>query len=239
MPFTLAHPAAVLPFRRWCPRYFNFPALVIGSLCPDAGYGFGSENMDVLSHSMVGSVEFCLPVGVVMLAFFYGLRLTLIEMLPESSRKIFRASSQRPMGSPLIVIISLLVGIWIHLLLDSFTHKNGWLVQNFPLLQTAIFSADSHVFRIFNLLWYAASFAGIVWLYLAWEQWWNAAHEPALQASGRGKWIRAVLAGMVMIPIELTHHLVHGPAGLLLIIGYALTLLTGVVWWLGKFNGTK
>ena len=239
MPFTLAHPAAVLPFKRWCPRFFNFPALVIGSLCPDAGYCFGSENIDVLSHSLAGSIEFCLPAGVVMLVFFYGLRLALIEMLPKPSRKFFRSLCQRPMGSPLTVIISLLAGIWIHLLLDSFTHKNGWLVQNLPVLQTAVFSTGSHVFRIFNLLWYVCSFAGIVWLYLAWEQWWNAAHEPALRTGGRSKWIRATLAGVAVIPIELTHHLVHGPASLLLIIGYGILIMIGVIWRLGKFDDAK
>ena len=36
MPFTLAHPVAVLPFSR-C-RYCHFPALVIGSLSPDFVY---------------------------------------------------------------------------------------------------------------------------------------------------------------------------------------------------------
>ena len=36
MPFTLAHPIAVLPFSR-C-RYCHFPALVIGSLSPDFVY---------------------------------------------------------------------------------------------------------------------------------------------------------------------------------------------------------
>ena len=28
MPFTLAHPAAVLPLKRFCPRYLSFPALI-------------------------------------------------------------------------------------------------------------------------------------------------------------------------------------------------------------------
>ncbi|MFP5073747.1 DUF4184 family protein [Neisseria sp. WLZKY-1] len=36
MPFTLAHPIAILPFSR-C-RYCYFPALVIGSLSPDFVY---------------------------------------------------------------------------------------------------------------------------------------------------------------------------------------------------------
>jgi hypothetical protein len=38
MPFPLAHPVAVLPFRRYCPRFFSLPALVAGSLVPDYGH---------------------------------------------------------------------------------------------------------------------------------------------------------------------------------------------------------
>src|SRR6266404_5342332 len=62
MAFPLAHPAAVLPLRRYCPRGFNFAALVVGSLSPDAGYLFGQRNVDEFSHRVVGSFGFCLPV---------------------------------------------------------------------------------------------------------------------------------------------------------------------------------
>src|SRR5580704_9645611 len=128
MPFTLAHPAAVLPFRRFCPRFFNFPALVMGSLSPDVGYCFGSLDVEEFSHSLAGSIEFCLPVGVVMVGLFYGLRHPIIEALPERHRNFFLPVCRRSISSSFVVIVSLLIGIWIHLLLDSFTHKRGWLV---------------------------------------------------------------------------------------------------------------
>jgi hypothetical protein len=48
MPYPLAHPAAVLPLRRLCPRRLSFPALVVGSLCPDVGYPLGVSRF---SHS--------------------------------------------------------------------------------------------------------------------------------------------------------------------------------------------
>ncbi len=239
MPFTLAHPAAVLPFRRFCPRFFSFPALVVGSLCPDVGYFFGTLNVDDFSHSLKGSIEFCLPVGVVMLGFFYGLRLPIVEMLPERHRKYLLPFCQKPIGSPLTVVVSLLVGIWIHLLFDSFTHKRGWLVENLPLLRTPIFSAGIHTFRIFNLLWYACSFAGIVWLWLAWEQWRNNLAWSAPQISNRGELGRAILAGVLMMPIELIHHLVHGWIGLFLIAGYSTLIVIGMVLRMGNKDITN
>ena len=38
MPWTLSHPAIVLPLRRFSPRPFDFAALVIGSMTPDIGF---------------------------------------------------------------------------------------------------------------------------------------------------------------------------------------------------------
>lgn len=234
MPFPLAHPAAVLPFRRFCPRFFSFPALVAGSLTPDVGYCFGTLNADDFSHTLKGGIEFCVPAGVVLLGFYYGLRLPVIEMLPARHRKHLLPFCRQPLGSPLTVIVSLLVGIGTHLLLDSLTHQNGWLVARLPVLQPAVFSAGRHTFRIFNLLWYALSFAGIVWLYLVWAQWRNRSKGMPAQAASRGQWGAAVLAGVLMVPLELTHHLVAGVAGLGLMAGYSVVLVIGVAWWIGN-----
>ena len=86
MPFPLAHPAAVLPLRRCCPRYLSFPALVIGSLCPDSGYLFHAGNF---SHRfLAGSFGFCLPVGLVLVLVFYGVRRPVIGILPASYRRL-------------------------------------------------------------------------------------------------------------------------------------------------------
>jgi hypothetical protein len=230
MPFTLAHPAAILPLRRYCPRFLNFPALVAGSLSPDLGYCFGVLNLDEFSHTLRGGILFCLPAGVVMLGFFYGLRRPVVESLPERYRDIFLPLCRRPLGSPWLVLASLLVGIGIHLLLDAFTHKQGWLVLNLPLLQTPLFSAGGHTFRLFNLLWYACSFGGIVWLYLAWEQWRCQLAGPAPKMARRGKLVKAVLAAVLMLPIEVIHHLVPAPGDLILMAGYGALLVIGAVW---------
>jgi hypothetical protein len=160
-----------------------------------------------------------------------------VEHLPERQRKMFEPFCLRPMGSPVIVVISLLAGIWIHLLLDSFTHKQGWLVEHLLVLQTVIFSVRihdlTHDFKIFHLLWYLGSFAGIAWLYFAWEQWQN---EIAGRAASRGQLGRAVLAGALMLPVALAHHLVHGPLGLCLTAGLSAIFVSVIVL---KFGNKK
>src|SRR3954469_23195843 len=107
MPFPLAHPAAAIPLRRFCPRPFSFLALLIGSILPDAAYSIDDINKfsdtfslifgaavkdwewvtntwdwDDFSHTIAGSIVFCLPLGLALLAIFYHFRSTLVGILP-------------------------------------------------------------------------------------------------------------------------------------------------------------
>jgi hypothetical protein len=174
MPYPLAHPAAVLPLRRCCPRWFNFPALVIGSLCPDAGYYFGPLHLEKLSHRFVtGSFEFCLPVGLLLLLLFYSARRAVVERLPSRLRRVFEPLCLRPAGSPLIIAVSLLVGSWTHIFLDSLTHENGWLVEHLPVLQANLVAGKYH-FRVCDLLYAVCTCAGAAYVavvYLTWLEW--------------------------------------------------------------------
>ena len=182
MPFPLAHPAAVLPLRRCCPRWFNFPALVAGSLCPDAGYYFGRMHLEKLSHRLVaGSFGFCLPVGLFLLLLFYCARRAVVERLPSRLRRIFEPLCLRPAGSPLIIVVSLLVGSWTHIFLDSLTHENGWLVEHLPVLQANLVATEYH-FHIYALLYAVCTCAGAAYValvYLTWIEW----------AAGTSGWI--------------------------------------------------
>jgi hypothetical protein len=177
MPFPLAHPAAVLPLRRLCPRRFNFPALVIGSLCPDVGYGFGRLHLDQFSHRfLAGSFGFCLPVGLLLVLLFYRLRWPVVQRLPARHRRIFEPLCLRPAGSLWVVVISLLVGAWTHIFLDSLTHANGWLVEHLPVLQTSL-GAGNFSLQVCDLLYSITTFVGVLWLALAYLNWLERAAE--------------------------------------------------------------
>src|SRR5579863_5497069 len=156
MPFTLAHPAAVLPLRRYCPRWLSFPALVAGSVAPDAGYLSGPFHLQGFSHRFAGSFGFSLPVGLALLGLFYGLRGRVIAWLPARDRRILLPLCQGPAG-PMVVMASLLVGAWTHLILDSFTHPNGWVVLQFPVLETPVAFAGNHTLRVCLVLYYGCS----------------------------------------------------------------------------------
>jgi len=195
MPFPLAHPAAILPLSRFCPRVLSFPGLVIGSIIPDAGYLFGS-NADRFSHRFIGSFAFCLPVGLAVLAAWHSEFNAKIQRrrgakgrTEFSSRKIsHRLMTVRngtlavkslaalrlcalALKSLLVVSLSILIGAWTHLVWDSFTNNHGWFVERFATLRSPVLSIAGHEVRVCHLLWYASSFVGVALLCLAYDKW--------------------------------------------------------------------
>jgi len=209
MPFTLAHPAAVMPLRRYCPRWLSFPALVIGSLTPDAGYLFGEARFGSFTHRFLGSLGFCLPVGLLLVALFYGLRSPLVSMLPATYQRAFLPLCRRPAGSIWAIVISLLIGAWTHQAWDSFTHTTGWCVQHVPLLRAPLISVAGRTARVCHVLWYGCSFAGVVWLFLLFERWKQTQLELGAGVARKGVLRDAVLVALLVLPIELVHHLVR------------------------------
>jgi hypothetical protein len=226
MPFPLAHPAAVLPLRRYCPRFLSFPALVVGSLSPDIGYFF--KGADSFSHSFLGSLGFSLPVGMLGLLLFYGLRAMAARHLPVFHRRVIIPFSDEGPSSALVVIVSLLLGSWTHLLLDSITHSEGWLALYLPVLRTTIATFDHRRIRVCHLLWYGCSFLGMAWLFLAFRGWQEAHVSGAINRPWRTRLLEAGLVASLLLPIEVAHHLVHGKRGLALVAAFSLAWAVGV-----------
>ena len=212
MPFPLAHPAAVLPFRRWF-KWLSFPALVIGSLAPDAGYLV--PQLRGLPHSFLGTILFGLPVGGLILAAFYALRRPVVVRMPSRLRRSVLRACQRPLGPLWIVVLSLLIGIWTHLLWDSLTHPDGWLVKHIPILLTPVLQVDGRTARVCNLLWYASSIVGAGWLFFAFEKWKRGAVAADSKVNGNGKDMLqdAIFLAILVVPVSLVHHLLRNPLG--------------------------
>ena len=206
MPFTLAHPAAVLPFRRLSPRWLNVPGLVAGSVSPDLWYICHRLDWDALAHALRGTLILDLTAGLALLALFYGLRSPLVRCLPAAGQKALEPLCQTPGCSVFTAVVSVVLGVWSHLVLDGMTHKDGWLVTSVPLLQAPIWSVGYRSFRVFHLLWYGFSFVGIVWVYLAFEKWRLAAGAPS--KATQMKWGQALSMAAIVVPFEVLHHVI-------------------------------
>ncbi len=225
MPFPLAHPAAILPLKRFCPRYLSLAGLIVGSIVPDVGYAFG---LGMLSHSFIGSFEFSLPVGVIVLALIYLFRRPVVEWLPERQRRVFLPLCPPSVPNLLVVAVSILIGAWTHLLWDSFTHQHGWLVRHIPVLQRQIIQRPYHPVLLCDVVWYACSFIGVAWLFLVYQQWYQTADPIAPPASPKPRLRYALLVGLLVTPIEFLH-LRHQSALGSVLVGVCSLMLVVIV----------
>ena len=124
----------------------------------------------------------------------------------------------------------MLIGAWTHLLWDSFTHTNGWFVQHLPVLQGPVAVVAGHQARVCHLLWYGCSFAGVVWLFLVFERWKRANVSGCAGASGTVVLRDGVLVAILVVPIELVHHLVHhNQLGVALVAALCALPVIGIV----------
>lgn len=131
MPFTFAHPAAVLPFKKFSPKYFSATGLLAGSVVPDFEYFIYFRDSMQWSHYWWGIFCFDLPVGLVLCFLFHNLvRDSLIANGPFLVYRKFAGyvdfNWNRYFANRwLSVIVSLLLGSALHILWDALTHFLG------------------------------------------------------------------------------------------------------------------
>jgi Domain of unknown function (DUF4184) len=91
---------------------------------------------------------------------------------------------------------SILIGVWSHLIWDSFTHRNRWAVQHSDLLRMTLQLPLLGSMEVFRLLQYLSSIIGLVVIgicYLSAERRFARTHRPV---EVRGK--RIVLLGSLL-----------------------------------------
>ncbi|WP_202638136.1 DUF4184 family protein [Bailinhaonella thermotolerans] len=164
MPFTLAHPAAVIPFARG-PLVAG--ALVAGSVVPDLPYFVDRDDLRYLTHSAAGSLTYDVVLGLALLAVFrVALRRPLLDLLPPAARARVPAprdavsALRGPRGRSLAraaarvwwVYASLALGAVTHVVWDGVTHGDG---MEFAELETPRTSA------VFQVLQHGSSLLGL------------------------------------------------------------------------------
>jgi len=134
MPFTLSHPAAVIPLRRPLGRRAVLSALVIGSMTPDFAYFVGVQSLRASTHTLASIAWFSLPLGwIAYLGFQFVLKRPAVFLLPRGFRARLDAAPKLQAFWP--VTGCLAIGALTHIGWDSFTHDSGALVQRLPLLR--------------------------------------------------------------------------------------------------------
>ncbi|MET8756536.1 DUF4184 family protein [Lentzea sp. NPDC004782] len=187
VPFTLAHPAAVLPLR----RYLWLPGLVAGAMAPDLGYYLPVvRTHDVLGGSLAAVV--LLLVGRLLLPSVMGLA-------PEFARA--RVSRPGEFRRPVTRALSIVVGVLTHLLWDAFTQTDGWFVQRWDWLTVSVVGPH----RLYNVIGYVSSLGGMALLARAAARCPKGHDWPARTGNSRYKfWIFIALVAVIGVTWSLS-----------------------------------
>ncbi|MET0467997.1 MAG: DUF4184 family protein [Aeromicrobium sp.] len=133
MPFTLSHPAAVLPLRR-----LGLPTavLVIASMVPDIPVFLGWTRAYELTHSLVGIVTIDLALAVAAVTWWsFVMRDALVDLAPSPVRSRLAARVRPTRRDWALTPLAAVLGAMTHLAWDSFTHSGQWGVGRIDWLQ--------------------------------------------------------------------------------------------------------
>jgi hypothetical protein len=149
MPFTLSHPAAVLPFGRLLARWRVLSAVLAGSMVPDFGHLLPWQPPRFETHSADALLTFCLPVGLAAYWLFQWLiKRPLIELLPAGAHARWRESSApadvASLKQWILAACGVLFGAVTHLVWDAFTHEGARGLRMFPVLEDPVVDVGGH-----------------------------------------------------------------------------------------------
>jgi hypothetical protein len=118
--------------------------LIVGSMSPDFEYFLRMKVFSIYSHTWVGVLWYNVPLVLLFLVLFHAfIRNPVIDHLPLLLRRRFTQFKdfrwEELFAKRLIVvIISIIIGAYSHILWDSCTHKDGTMVENFAIFQSRV-----------------------------------------------------------------------------------------------------
>jgi hypothetical protein len=164
VPFTLSHPAAVIPLAR---GRMVPSALVVGSMAPDLPYFFSMGEQRGATHDPLGIVTIDMVLGLALFAVFHVVwKRPLVAPAPSWVRRRLAGPADGFRRSMIVwVPPSLLVGTITHVLWDAFTHRHHSFAEALPWLVTTSVAG----LELFRWLQYGSGVLGIaviaLWLY--------------------------------------------------------------------------
>lgn len=242
MPFTLAHSAAALPFRR---LHLVTSALVIGTFAPDFEYFLRLAPDQRFGHTILGAFVFTLPLALLVLWIFHAfVKRPAAGLMPHAVQtRLSPYLGEFRFGGPArfgLILASVLLGIATHLFWDSFTHADTWVYWRWPWFRQSVHMPMRGMVPRHVALQVLSSLIGtaivVIWLML-----WYRRSEPSSKQLGesltrlpRVRIIAAIsaiaLAGTVIRVLVgtqfLTSRLASSKSA-----GEAVTTFIALLWW--------
>jgi hypothetical protein len=242
VPFTLAHAAAALPFRR---LRLVPSALVVGTLAPDFEYFLRLSPAGRFGHTLPGALLFSLPMALVVLWLFHTfVKLPTVKLLPESiQRRLVPHLHQfrfLGVGRSLWIVASVLVGIATHLIWDSFTHSTTWLYHHWSALRQPHRLPIAGQIPLYKILQHGSTIVGLAIL-LGWLfYWYRTTPASTLVLGTQVSGLRRIAVISVMTAVALFAAMLRGLAGLVIATGHhrfnrsvgeAVATAMALLWW--------
>jgi len=184
MPFTLAHPAAILPLRGT--RFLRTAPLLIGAMAPDLPYFLPASLKRLMpeTHDLAASVTTDLALGYLALFLVVVLRRPLTALLAPRARWLWLSALvpfRREWTAWVYAAPAIVIGVWSHLLWDSFTHTDGWMVHRVAALSAPV-TVWSYTGPMCHVLQYVSSVVGLAIMSL----WYLRLPAPPRASLGQG-----------------------------------------------------
>jgi len=201
MPWTLVHPAAVLPLRKLGVNRLSFGGLVVGSIAPDIGYYVGRFDLAAIAHTTLGLLTICLPTGLVLFVLVRVLHYPVAKLLPQPHRSALLSMPQVPrlISLPIIfaVAVSVTIGAMTHNAWDSFTHPAGFVVVKFPLLRESVWVLGNRNVRVYEILQHSSTLVGLLLVLVAYLKWLKRVSvAPVIPRISSDRWRYILLFGL-------------------------------------------
>jgi hypothetical protein len=164
MPFTAAHPMAILPLLRV--RLLDATCLVTGAMAPDFEYFLHGQQQGYFGHTWRGVPGFSVPAAIVIAVVFHlVVKWPLVLVAPRALARRLAPWATRPWitgwtSLPRILVAATL-GVLSHLAWDGLTHANGWGERYITALRDPIDVPLVGSMVGFRALQYACSVLGL------------------------------------------------------------------------------
>lgn len=207
MPFTFAHPAIVIPLKRNKTERFDVTALVLGSMAPDFEYFIRFKAHGVWGHTFIGFIFLNLPLVLVSaLLWNYVIKKSFIYSLPKRMQPYFtlflyKRWEIRSIKAFVNFVISAIIGMFSHVLWDSFTHADSFFVNRIPFLSECIDIFGMKI-AIYKILQHGSTLIGfgIIFIYLYLMSRNKKGSIPKVCVIKKiGYWVSILLAALIIV----------------------------------------
>lgn len=241
VPFTFAHAAAALPFRR---SHLNFAALVIGAFAPDFEYFLRLAPSSGFGHTLPGIFVLTLPLSVLVFWMFHNfVKRPFVALLPHRIRVgLERNLDEFHLGGRaniILIVASLLLGIATHVIWDSFTHTGTWPYRNLEVLRRPINLPMVGWAQLYKILQHSSTILGLAILAFWLLDWYRKGLVPqgmsAPGLTGRQLLTIALILGIALFGAAIRAVAGVGPAlnhaAVSKFAGEFVVTAIALVWW--------